>query len=44
MEKRGRVLLKSKQLEERAMRGEMFVANHSYGRAEEIISKKKEID
>ena len=26
------------------MRDEIFVANHSYGRAEEIINKKKEID
>lgn len=44
MEKRERILMKSKQLEERAMRDEIFVANHSYGRAEEIINKKKEID
>lgn len=26
------------------MRDEIFVANHNYGRAEEIINKKKEID
>ena len=44
MEKRERILMKSKQLEERAMRDEIFVANHNYGRAEEIINKKKEID
>lgn len=38
------MLIKSKQLEERAMREEMFVKNFHYGKAEEIIGKKKEID
>lgn len=33
--------MKSKQLEEKAMRDEKFVSNYNFGRAEEIISKKK---
>jgi hypothetical protein len=43
-ENRQRVLMKSKQLEEKAMRDEKFVTNNHYGKAEDIIAKKKEID
>ena len=38
------MLIKSKQLEEKAMRDEMLIKNYNYGKAEEIIVKKKEID
>jgi len=38
------VLIKSKQLEEKALRDETFVKNFNYGKAEDIIGKKKEID
>lgn len=41
MERRERVLLKSKQLEEKAYRQEQFVSNYRYGKPEEIIEKKK---
>lgn len=37
-------MIKSKQLEEKAMRDEMLIMNNHYGKAEEIIGKKKEID
>lgn len=36
--------MKSKQLEEKAMRDEKLVSNYNYSRAEQIINKKKEID
>ena len=36
--------MKSKQLEERALRDEKLVSHYNYGKAEEIIIKKKEID
>lgn len=36
--------MKSKQLEQLAQRKEQFVNNNHYGKAEEIIEKKKEID
>lgn len=44
LEKRERVLMKSKQLEEKAMRDEKIISHYNYGRAEQIINKKKEID
>ena len=44
LERRERVLMKSKQLEERALRDEVLVSHYNYGKAEEIIIKKKEID
>ena len=36
--------MKSKQLEEKAMRDEILVSHYNYGKAEEIINKKKQID
>ena len=44
VERRERILLKSKQLEEKAYRQEQFVSNYTFGKPEEIIEKKKEID
>ena len=36
--------MKSKQLEEKALREEKVISHFNYNRAEEIISRKKEID
>ena len=44
LERRERVLMKSKQLEERAKMDEKLVSHYNYGKAEEIIEKKKTID
>lgn len=44
LEKREKVLMKSKQLQQKAMREEQFVANYTYGKPEQIIERKKEID
>jgi hypothetical protein len=44
LEKREKVLMKSKQLEEKALREEKFVSLHNYGKAEDIIARKREID
>ena len=44
VERRERMLLKSKQLEEKAYRQEQFVSNYTFGKPEEIIEKKKEIN
>lgn len=43
-ERREKVLMKSRQLEEKARRGEMVVSHFDYSRAEEMILRKKEID
>lgn len=44
LERREKVLMKSKQLEEKAMRDEKLVSHYNYGRAEEVLAKKREID
>ena len=44
LERRQRVLMKSKQLEQKAMRDEKLVSNYDYRKPEEIIEKKKAID
>lgn len=44
LEKREIVLMKSKQLEEKAMREEKFLSNFTYGKPEDIIARKKIVD
>jgi hypothetical protein len=44
LERREKVLMKSKQLEEKARREEKLVEHYNYGRVEEIIEKKRLID
>ena len=41
LERRDKVIMKSKQLEEKAMRDERLVSHYNYGCAEEVIAKKK---
>lgn len=43
-QRRERVIMKSKMLEEKARRQEQFVNNSKYEKAEDILERKKEID
>lgn len=43
-QKRDRVMIKSRMLEEQAMRQEAFIKNQNHSKPEEVISKKKQVD
>jgi len=43
-EKRDKVMIKSRMLEEQVRRQEIFIKNQSHTKPEEVITKKKQID